>query len=156
MKKAVKYIISAAVAAAYIFIYGFAVGGETGFWFVFPLFTILFIIMSIFNYKDNPGMLKKTIRAILTPVIVVAVSMVMYSAINQTKADLAAEYDAVVTDRVKSTVYFYTPDGNEKQVALNTAIIVPEDEIIHIGDTIHIREYTGLFGVNFFATDSGY
>lgn len=156
MKKSIKYLTVVAVTVAYIFLYGFTVGGDPGGWFLAVLFTILFLLVGIFHYKDKSKPMRKIGGSILTCALAVGVAVVLYISINGVHADLIAEYDTEITEISRGTAVFLDPSGAEKHARLrdNRIILSDSEKIAELGDTIHIREYSGLFGAGFCETDA--
>ncbi len=154
------YVILLVVAIVTTLGYGFLIGGElSDYFYIFESITLVALALLLSRKTLNKKFVEQfTEIMIVVALIVLFVSTGSYRVVNEFSGELVAEYDAKVTEtngRGGHTAYFIDSQGNEGSVYYETwfKIFIGEDEYPCEGDTIHVREYKGLFGKTFYESD---
>ncbi len=154
------FVILLIVAIVTTLGYGFLIGGElSDYFYIFESITLVALSLLLSRKTLNKKFVEQfTEIMIVVALIVLFVSTGSYRVVNEFSGELVAEYDAKVTEtngRGGHTAYFIDSQGNEGSVYYETwfKIFIGEDEYPREGDTIHVREYKGLFGKAFYESD---
>ena len=156
MKSVLKYIIILAVTLALTLLYGFVIGGDPELWFSIGIFIVTMVIMVLFEKKTNKKLGVRVINVVVTTVIMLSFSVILYDTINESSKNHIARYEAEVigveyyeyTTRLFSSndvdLWFVTPNGEEHSVRMRRYDLPSQ------GDMIIIDEYKGVFGVRIY------
>ena len=160
MKKLLKHFaLLLIVGVSTTLVYGFLVGGELSIYYYIFESIILIATSLLFARKNITKKFVAQISEMMVMVgLIIGISAFSYTIVNDFSGELVAEYDAKVTEtngRGGHTAYFIDSQGNEGSVYYETwfKIFIGEDEYPCEGDTIHVREYKGLFGKAFYESD---
>ena len=157
-KHILKYGLVLILPTAFLLVYGFAAGGEPPEWLLGATFCLGFLVLAFLERKHlNDGISEKIFKTLLVAIVAVGIGFMTYHCVNRLGKTPASAYDATVTEvlvnRGKVTVYFMDPYGTEKTTDYfewnNFKVFPDEANEIQAGDTIHITEYSALFGVNY-------
>ena len=148
-----KYLAVMLCALVLILVYGFTFGGQLSVWHGTVLFVVYFCVFSVcYRRQTFVRLLTRLGKAVAVSAIATVLSVVLYGTFNCMSGELVMEYDAVVTfaDYWRgSTVYFDNPDGENRYIHLDdySPFKTEGDYLYNVGDTVHVREYRGIFDV---------
>ncbi len=112
IKNLKQYIFLLITAVGIAVVYGFAVGGELSIYFYIIEFAVFFILVAFLNRKNTKiKALEKIIKTAVIIGIAFLVSGSCYYVINEIYGAYITEYDTIVTDSIKGSVYFNDPQG---------------------------------------------
>ena len=161
MKKLLKhFVLLLIVGISTTLGYGFLIGGELSIYYYIFESIILIATSLLFARKNITKKFVAQISEIIAMIIlVIAISWFTYDVVNDFSAELVAEYDTKISvfegGHRRHIAYFTDSQGNEGSITYhrNNFLIINRGEYPFEGDTIHVREYKGLFGVTFYESD---
>lgn len=153
MKKALKYIIILAVSTVLTLLYGFCIGGEFNLWIRFTVFAVTTILLMVFDRKStNKKFGERLFIILLTALCVIGFLNIFYNVVNESLATLQDTYEAEVVhveyisisnSKDYTTLYFNSPDGEERHINIDGY----RRDVLY--EKITVEEYIGLFDKTF-------
>lgn len=154
------FVILLVVAIVTTLGYGFLIGGElSDYFYIFESITLVALSLLLSRKTLNKKFVEQfTEFMIMVALIVLFISPGSYDVVNEFSGELVAEYDAKVTEtygRFDHNAGFIDSQGNEGSIYYETwfKFFIDPDKYPFEGDTIHVREYKGLFGKTFYESD---
>lgn len=154
------FVVLLVIAIAIAVAYGFLIGGELSiFYYIFQTVTLGALALFFARYDLKEKFVEKFVEMSVMVGFIIFVSLVSYLSINQFSGELIAEYNTKVTDNYKGSVYFNDFKGNEQRVEngvefFDFDMFIETGEYPCEGDTVHIKEYNGIFNVDYYVMES--
>ena len=139
--------------------YGFLIGGELSiYYYIFESITLVALSLLLSRKTLNKKFVEQFTEMMIMVGLIIFVSLASYDVVNQFSGELVAEYDAKVTEtfgRGGHSAHFIDSQGEIGGIEYggDFDIIIEPGEYPFEGDTIHVMEYKGLFGVTFYESD---
>lgn len=142
--------------------YGIFIGGELSiYYYIFQFVTLTAISLFFVKNGFNKNIVSEIVETMITVGLVIFISFASYGAINDISGELVAEYDAKVTDtyysKTSNELWFVDSQGKEGRVFYSLEfleVFIEEGEYPETGDTVHIKEYNGIFDVTYYKLES--
>ena len=161
MKKLLKhFILLLIVGISTTLGYGFLIGGELSiYYYIFESITLIATSLLFARKNINKKFVAQISEITAMIILVIAISLFSYNVVNDFSGELVAEYDTKISVHYGGRhhiAYFTDSQGNEGSIYYNRELFYANnyDLYPYEGDTIHVREYKGLFGLPYYESDS--
>lgn len=156
-KSLLPWILWLTVTVATVLIYGFGVGGMIS----MPCLCILWCVISGMDLllsvpsKPSDAMAWRIAYALLKGFGAVLLAVILYNTVNRLSPTLVASYEAYaesaeITRGGTVTVTFTDPDGQKQTGEMpDYGCLADVDATVDTGDPILVKEYRGLFGLEY-------
>ena len=155
MKKAIKYIVLAAVEVAFAFIYGFFLQEHIPFLgFLIWAVSVPFLALMIHAFVSKKILGHEIVIILIVSVLFGVLAAGTFEVGNKIYGEYIGEYVVVVTDirgyhNEEATVRL--PNGESASIDIDSKLMYfDESEYVDEGDMILVQEYKGLFGNSFY------
>ena len=156
MKKTIIYVILALFEITLGLTYGFLLRNVFSIEVCLVIaFLVPFIVILFFSRKDNGKIGARFLKILVIALLFTMACCVIFIFANNIKGELIGEYEVIVEDisaKGGGSAGFISPHGTYEYVDLHDyrIILTDEDDYVDVGDTIRVREYMGIFDMNYY------
>ena len=157
------FVILLIVAIVTTLGYGFLIGGElSDYYYIFESITLVALSLLLSRKTLNKKFVEQFTEMMVMVGLIIGISVFSYTVVNDFSGELVAEYDAKVTESYGPgkgdfySAHFIDSQGEVGGIDYYAGLefSIDPDKYPYEGDTIHVKEYKGLFGLTYYESDS--